>query len=432
MMANPELGAMKVVVWGRHMPALLLALSLMGGALLGVSPALSAVTIMICAVAFFVDVFATASINRAAMFGALFIIMCFLSGVFLGGFESLNGSSLIYWISNEGRVFLYYWPALFVMQSLSFIGMEYKLSIIYRVATLLIFSIIIIRSLTGFTTFSTYHAAGAYCAVLIFYNLFKYEKSKSVVDLFFLILSVIAMFATNSRTSLLAALISILIVYISSAKLMRVVRVAIFLSPFALAMPIVFPTQFGRLADAANTETFISLGENFARAYSADSPIEVAKAFDLSKDIDIAGNANLVIRGYLWGRSLGEGMRSPIFGIGFGRVNDLGRTYEGVPYLVYPATEATLNSPSNLTAHNGFMQVFAELGLLGSFLLFMMYRILWHGLKGGSMWVYVGRASIICLLLMSITQHAFGAPIYGLSLLLTVAVAYRMCAQNYT
>ena len=245
-------------------------------------------------------------------------------------------------------------------------------------------------------------------------------------------LSLVAMLATNSRTSLLAVIFSVLIVYLSSSKIVQISKIIVLSLPLLFIMPLAFPTQFDRLADVANTETFVSLADNFMIAYSADSPIEVAKAFDLNGDIDISGNANLVIRGYLWGRSLGEGLRSPILGTGFGRVNDLGRTYEGVPYLFYPATNAAFDSPSNLTAHNGYLQVFAEMGFVGSFLLFMLYREMWRKFKGPTMWSHVGKASIVCLLLMSITQHAFGAPIYGLSLMLTVALAYRMCLANAT
>lgn len=411
---------------GRYFSVFLVLISLMGGVFLGISPLLSATAILVCAVAFFLDVFSKGTMNRAAVFGLLFLFMTFLSGIFFGGFNSLRNASIVYWIANEGRVFLYYWPALFVMQALPLRGTEFMLHRIFRIATCMVFGIMIAYAATGWSTFSTYHAAGAFCSIFVFYNLFCYEKSKSRWDLFFLGLSLAAIFATNSRTSLLAVLVTMVILHFNATKIKQALKITVFVAPLALTMPFLFPNQFGRLADAFNTETFTSLGENFMLAYRSDSPIEVAKAFDLSSGIQISGNANLVIRGYLWGRSLGEGTRSPIVGSGFGRLNDLGRSYEGVPYLIYAATSATVDSPSNLTAHNGYMQVFAELGLLGSLLLFGLYRTLWVGLSGMTVWSQTGRASIVCLLLMSITQHAFGAPIYGLSLLLTAAMAYRI------
>ncbi|MBU2867473.1 O-antigen ligase family protein [Pacificibacter marinus] len=414
----------------QFVPMSLVLLSLLGGITLGLSPALAALAILLCASSFFISIITQGSVHKTAFWGLLFISYNVFSGIIFGGFDSLQEASVISWIGNEGRVFLYYWPALYVLQTFRPIHVEKALAFLMRSLTVLVLLVMLLKTGSGFSTFSTHHAAGTFIAGLIFYNLFRFDKTKSKADLMYLSFALLAMLASNSRTSLLTAGLAVILVYFSSAQIMRVLRLCSFLIPLIFAMPLAFPTQFARLVDAANMETVNSVVKNLKDAYVADSPIEVGKAFDLSGSVDTTGNTNLAIRGYLWGRSIGEGFRSPFFGEGFGRVNDLGRVYIGMPYLLYPAVDAAYANPSNLTAHNGFLQVFAELGLIGSALLFMVYRTLWTGLKGDLMWMYIGRACLISLMLMSITQHAFGAPIYGLSLFLLAAIANRMCTSE--
>lgn len=409
------------------LPLLFIFISLLGGFSLGQSPVLAAAAIVLCAAGFFIHVLTSARIERAAALAVAFIVYNAFSGVVFGGFAAIGETSLLDWIANEGRVFLYYWPALYVMQVFKPSSAGITLRRFLQLLTVLAFCIMLVKTATGFSTFSTHHAAGAFIAGLVFYNLFRFDETRSVADLSYLLLAVIALLASNSRTSLLAVVITITLVYLSSARILRVLRTAVLLIPLAIAMPFLFPTEFSRLADAATTETLQSMRINVVEAFSSRNPIEVSTAFNLTKSIDIDGNANLVIRSYLWGRTLGEGIRSPIFGEGFGRVNDMGRIYRGTPYLFYPATEAHYPNPSDLTAHNSYLQVFAELGLIGLTLILITYRLIWMGLKGDRLWSMVGRSSLICLLLMSTTQHAFGAPIYGLSLFLLAAVANRMC-----
>lgn len=114
--------------------------------LLGVSPSVAAAAIFICAVAFFVDVFTSASINRAALWGILFLAMCLFSAVMLGGIDSIYQASFMSWIANEGRVFLYYWPALFVLQAFPAVSADIVLRKIFRGATLFMFAIMAMKT----------------------------------------------------------------------------------------------------------------------------------------------------------------------------------------------------------------------------------------------------------------------------------------------
>lgn len=66
----------------------------------------------------------------------------------------------------------------------------------------------------------------------------------------------------------------------------------------------------------------------------------------------------------LWRDALKDFSDSPIVGIGFGRYNDLMRTFKGVPGLVYVVTDAKIMNNDD-TAHNSYLQFLAEGGVVG-------------------------------------------------------------------
>lgn len=110
------------------------------------------------------------------------------------------------------------------------------------------------------------------------------------------------------------------------------------------------------------------------------------------------------IRGYLWGRAMHEGLASPVIGSGFGRCNSI-------------------------------LHVFAALGILGLANLTALLASLWRPLRrncGDDLWAHVGLTSLIGLVLMSITQHAFGEPIFGLSLFCMVGISCQLSGSKTT
>lgn len=407
--------------------ALTLGLAMLSGAVLGLSPAGAALVIGGCALGVTLRFIARQHLQRASVFCLLFLIYVLVSGLLFGGFDSLSQSSFLGWIGNEGRVFLYYWPALFVFETTC--PSDRGVTRVFRWLTIFVFMNTLVNTATGFSTFGTHHAAGAFAAMLVIFNLFRYGKSGNWIDLLCLVMAILALLGSNSRSALLATLVSVILVTISVRRIKQVASMAC-LAPMAIGiMAYAFPYQFERLQDAANMNTVYAVQENFARAYASNSPIEVAKAWELSETISLQGNANLAIRGYLFGRAYGEFARSPIVGIGFGRFNDIGRNFTGTPGLFFPVTDASFAAPSDQTAHNAYLQILAELGLLGALPLLALYCVMWRGLKHAAQnapdWSKTGRASLICVCLMGITQHAFGAPIYGLSLFLLAALSFR-------
>ncbi|NVK12687.1 MAG: O-antigen ligase family protein [Rhodobacteraceae bacterium] len=400
-----------------------------GGMLLGLSSLPAALIIAFCAVSAVISMVMTKKVTGPAAWILAFLAYCCVSGIVFGGFASLRETSLISWIGKEGRVFLYYWPALYILSATA--PPDRQIAYLMRGLTLLVLLNVAAKAAVHFSTFGSHHAAGAFAVTVTLYHFYKYSASRSVADLVFLGLSLVALLGTDSRTSVLAAALAIVAANITSGKLRAVLAVLILAPAGIFLMASLFPYQFERLTDAANARTFNAMQRNFSYAYHAETPLEVGTAWELAEKIDLSGNANVAIRGYLFGRTTGEFMRSPVAGIGFGRINDLGRTFSGVPHVYYVVADAAYASPTEQTAHNSFLQILAELGLLGSLFLALAYRRLWTGLRTAPdkrrMWSQIGISSLICILFMALTQHSFGAPIYGLSLFLLAALSYKKC-----
>ena len=80
--------------------------------------------------------------------------------------------------------------------------------------------------------------------------------------------------------------------------------------------------------------------------------------------------------------------------------------------------------------------MFAELGFIGLAILFALLRAVWKkftlseqsGMSRG-VWENTGKAAMLCVLYMSVTQHSFGAPIYGMTLMFLIGIAYSQCRR---
>jgi len=401
--------------------------------ILGVSPLPSAFGIMVCGLLVFINLLAHTKIPTPAFFVLLYLGMIVLSGFAFGGFDAFGQSSPVRWLTNEGRIFLYFWPFLFIIMFLPTATDRVgdRIATLLRAMAVLAFVFSLIGAATGLRTFGSHHAAGAFCAMLLIYHFHAWQTSKSRSSLIYLLLALLAMLATNSRTSLLATVLALLLFLLLTGRITGLLRIVILSVPAMLLMPILFADQFARLAGVFDSNALDSLMRSYQLSLTYGG-VELERAWDARNLVAGDGAKNIAIRGYLWGRAVNEALLSPIFGTGFGRFNDLGRTFQGVSYIYYPAIDATQPSASILTAHNTFLHVFNEMGVLGLASLFAILASLWRHIykaPGDTLWKRVGLTNIICLCLIGMTQHSFGAPIYGITLFLLVGVSYHLCRR---
>jgi O-antigen ligase len=150
---------------------------------------------------------------------------------------------------------------------------------------------------------------------------------------------------------------------------------------------------------------------------------------------------NLDIRyEWLWPRALVYFSHSPIFGLGFGSFDDhIGRVIDYFGILGQPLEVTVVHSDSH--AHNSYLNILAELGVVGLVLMmrFMWQLIAWASDGATRAWRegaqdYVGylfvELSSVCLLAMSCSEHRLTTPSNVLVMSLAVSLLLASRAQR--
>lgn len=119
----------------------------------------------------------------------------------------------------------------------------------------------------------------------------------------------------------------------------------------------------------------------------------------------------------LWRDALYDFSESPIVGIGFGRYNDLSRTFKGVPGLVYVAVDGEIEN-NNSTAHDSYLHFLAEGGIVGLFVTMFIWWCAWKELSfyerklpRSHLWPFLraGKGAMAAILVYCIFDHVLGS-----------------------
>ena len=146
--------------------------------------------------------------------------------------------------------------------------------------------------------------------------------------------------------------------------------------------------------------------------------IQIISFSSLNKN---SGLYTTVIRLELWKKAWYLFLKSPIFGIGFGRFNDIDpynyHRLKGLPGILSLYTDSNFVFSAS-TAHNSYLQFLAETGIVGLGLLILFwvlcYRIIYKAYNFSTN-IYYKRiylcalASIIALFVMSFTENYLSA-----------------------
>ncbi|MEX3958506.1 O-antigen ligase family protein [Trinickia sp. EG282A] len=156
--------------------------------------------------------------------------------------------------------------------------------------------------------------------------------------------------------------------------------------------------------------------------------------------------ANLDIRyEWLWPRALAYFSQSPVFGLGFGSFDDhIARVIDYFGLFGQPLEVEIVHSDSH--AHNSYLNILAELGVVGLILMmrFMWQLIAWASDGATRAWRegatdYVGylfvELSAVCLIAMSCSEHRLTSPsnvlIMSLAVSLLLASRAPRVAQSW-
>jgi len=203
--------------------------------------------------------------------------------------------------------------------------------------------------------FIAHNAAGGYLASITALALGLYlGRSKTPVALLIVLVNAFGLVLTISRGSVLGLVMALIVVVALRGR---------FTKTIILATAIVFGAAMYYLHRA-----WVAAGEP-AGLYSGE---ETITGNIEAREVTIFDRAF-----FLWPRAVDLFVKSPIFGTGFGSYNDLPYHLVGISGLIMYNQPATLIF-SAAHAHNTYLHVLAENGLVGIALLGLALREMWR------------------------------------------------------
>ncbi|EEA02718.1 O-antigen polymerase [Burkholderia sp. H160] len=253
------------------------------------------------------------------------------------------------------------------------------------------------------------NAAGGFFAMLFCLGVACYLQKRSRLLIALLALNALMLFSTYSRGSLLGA---------------------------AIVLPYLY---FGRKRWMLGSAIGVMLVASFAVAIYHTDPTVDYMGYTFSIHNQDAKLANLNIRyEWLWPRALAYFEQSPIVGLGFGSFDDhIGSIASYFHLFAVPSDVVIEHSDSH--AHNSYLNILAELGVVGLALMLAFYWKLIEWSKQGAAFAALvegGRhfaafrfveISSVCLLVMSATEHRLVTPsnVLILTLVISMLIAAR-------
>ncbi|KXU83160.1 polymerase [Paraburkholderia monticola] len=253
------------------------------------------------------------------------------------------------------------------------------------------------------------NAAGGFLAMLFCLGIACYLQKRSKLLIALLVCNALMLFSTYSRGSLLGA---------------------------AAVLPYLY---FGRKRWMLGTLIAMLLLASVAIALYHTEPSVDYMGYTFTITANNAKVANLNIRyEWLWPRALRYFEQSPIVGLGFGSFDDhIGSLASYFNLFAVPSNIVIEHSDSH--AHNSYLNILAELGVVGLTLIIAFYWKLVDWSKQGAAYsalVDGGRQfaafrfveiSSVCLLVMSATEHRLVSP--SNVLILTLVISLLLAAR---
>jgi O-antigen ligase len=268
----------------------------------------------------------------------------------------------------DGNVFVTFLPVIICGALRLHVDADHLLRGFLRWVTVINAAFICIFIATGGTIFlvqpGTYHflfvahnAAGGYLATVTAFAIGNFiARGRAVLPLTMVLINAVGLVLTVSRGSLLGLGLAIVLVLMLRERFVKTTLLATVLV-FAGLLSYTYPV-------------WVATGEPTG-FWESNTP--------LARQADIeAEEANVLDRAlFLWPRALDLFLKSPIVGTGFGSYNDVPYNLVGIPHVV------EINRPTELIfsaahAHNTYLHVLAETGLVGLALLAFVLRQIWR------------------------------------------------------
>jgi O-antigen ligase len=369
------------------------------------------------------------------------------SGLMIGGIQGADLLSFDFW-NGDGRIFFYYVPLLFFSVVASddadreTIVLVTKAMLGAGIALFFVFSTTHLRILSGsgvggtgagtnFYGFLTSHTgSGTFWASLSVFLVILGTESANTATVVLGVLGLLPTFGSGSREALLgfSAVIAWYTIRRASAKL--VLRIAVIGTIAVAAVPAVAPHTYDRVVGILNEQTL-------------EAAIQTVRSSDWEpgRNSEVEGaDFNVLTRMLYWSYATKRFLDSPILGMGWGRFNDVHVEISGVKGVYYFATEGDVVN-SVVQAHNSYLHMLCETGIVGLLLLCGIWFMLFQRMRRGAnafadepsarAFFVACQALIIFTMSSALVAHGLGAPSIGVVTLTIVgAGASQRCFRR--
>lgn len=207
--------------------------------------------------------------------------------------------------------------------------------------------------------FVAHNAAGGFISIVCAYFFCNFLEKKKLFSILLLIISVYILYLTHSRGSLLGLALALISYYFWNKRQITLIYL-LFLSLILFELWLIYQYY----------DVYLKIGSNNVLEY-------------ISNDLNIntVSKANIYIRLLSdWPRAVNCFLESPIFGTGFGSINDIPfRFKEITPFFSYNSQEIKTFSSSH--AHHSFFHILGEQGLFGLFIFLLFWISIFNYLK---------------------------------------------------
>lgn len=313
----------------------------------------------------------------------------------------------------DGNVFITFSPLLVLLLLKGKINIEKIFDAFLYSSTLINFLCLVTYFLSSGTIngrngiylflFIGHNAAGGFLMVLTAISIARLLTRCTLTSQIIFVINFVALIATNSRGSILAIFCSVIMLM---AYKVNYEKFLIFMFAFLQIF------LYGWL--------YVNAPSDFLYAsYNTYDPNIFENNFNLNR------LSTFIIRGfYLWPRAIYLFLESPIVGTGFGSYNDVPYNFVGVDgFFVYNDAKMIFDDHH---AHNTFLHVLAETGILGMVLLitFMFYCEKYiKTIK--NKYIFLGLyLSLWGAIFSSVTEHRFFTPSQMLPFVLLLGLTH--------
>lgn len=220
---------------------------------------------------------------------------------------------------------------------------------------------------------------------------------------------VFVVFGTASRQALVALVVALLWYLVRSWRIRSVIVGALIILIAAVSLPVVAPRTFQRSREVFSPEVVSSAILTAQRVQWAPG----------KERVYVGNNKELMLRVLYWSYAGRLFLDSPVFGVGFGRFNDVNSEFMGPRGVVYFATKGD-RVISDLAAHNSYLHLLAESGIVGLSLLLLVWLVIFRRLGEARKrlvvpdliraYLFACQGLIVFVLVGSLFDHGLGAP----------------------